>query len=219
MKQSSVLQSLGRHMDALNVTVGWTFVLALAVGLEAISGADRLTILDSQIPRSHAHVVVGIIYILLNVKVLLILTRLGNLMLLLRDDFVLEGYSNVVLHTFIANPFGYFGTDGSLRLDSAMGLGSLVLFWWMINATLLMLGFGENQWLFYGIAASFFAIGAASTEKILEYYRIAANRLEWVDRKLYIQISVNEENRKFTLWTAIAIGAVFAMIMRDYVRP
>ena len=170
------------------------------------------------IPRRNAFYVAGMFYILLNAKILVILSRLRDLMRFLTDDFVVEGYSKVALHIFIANPFGYFGNSDGIQLDDGKGLGLLVIVWWLANTTLLILGFSWHVF-FVMIIVIFWGMGFGSIRMILEFCRVAAERLEFVDRELYLRITENNKKRKRYLLISNVVGCSFAIAMRDYMRP
>lgn len=122
MNQDTIVDAIAKHLDQLKSTIGWAVLLALVFVWASISNADPIKAVGIDISRQHAFYVAAIIYSLINLRVLDVLLRIGDLITMLEDDHFIDGISKMAVHSFIANPFSYFAMASWHAFTAARGL-------------------------------------------------------------------------------------------------
>ena len=212
MNQDRIIEGLGSHLDSLKQTIGWALLLSVAFAWAGLTQADPVKALGIEVSRNNAFVVAVIFYVFVNAKVLDLLLRIGDLMSLLDDEHLAEGLTRVAVHSFIANPFSYFGSSFFARAHSAKGFGLLIVVWWIANSSLFTLANGQTLST-QALMGVFLAVGLGSMLAISRGYSIIIERVKSVDTQLYEILHATRVERSLLTFVGIIGGGFIAFLI------
>ena len=86
LDQVAIVDSIGKHLDALKVTIGWALLVAIVFTGAGLTGDKYVRALGLTIDIDHAFFVAAAFYTFVNLKVLALLIRFRHLMHLLEDS-------------------------------------------------------------------------------------------------------------------------------------
>ncbi|MDT7542228.1 MAG: hypothetical protein QOE33_2132 [Acidobacteriota bacterium] len=184
MDQEILIQSLGQHIDYLQSIFNWLIILSVVTAWAGIQRREEVEVLGLKIARRYAVYVICALYLIVNMIVLIIFLRLGNLISLIDDKNFLKGLSILVTHTWILNPFSYFGNSRLARFYSCEGLGLLIVVWWLANASLSTLRDDKINNYALLLSTVFLLLGLVSMGAIFNVYQIIQKRLEYINPDL-----------------------------------
>lgn len=221
MNETVVIDSLGKNMDSLRSTVGWSLLMVFAFGWASIAGVDPVPALGQEIDKSAAIFIAALVYAFVNVKIYCILLRSRALIELLdATESLTKGFSVVALHPVLANPFACFGMNERARRAGSMGVALLVLLWWSAVDTLIWLAEsspnpleGADSLFFYGFVAILAILGVFSVWAILDWYRYAIEKMERANPTLCRALTRTRSELKRITAVASGAGAIVALVV------
>ena len=94
LDQVAIVDSTGKHLDALKTTIGWALLVAIVFAGAGLTGDERVKAFGLTIDINHAFFVAAAFYTFVNLKVLALLIRLRHLMYLLEDSELVGGLNS-----------------------------------------------------------------------------------------------------------------------------
>jgi hypothetical protein len=172
LNQDAVVEALGKHLDALQTVFNSIILLAVAIAWAGISHQSEIQALSIKFKRRDAFFVASGLYLIANVVVLILFRRIGDLFVLLDNSHTASGFSTIAIHSWILNPFSYFGSSIVARLCSGGGIGLLCFTWYLCNASLYTLDDKLHPSAAKIIMGSFSALGVLSLMAIVSDHQI-----------------------------------------------
>ena len=117
MDQSILVDAISKHMDLLEKISIWAFLLSLAIGWAGLQRKD-ITALGLTFARREAFAGAVAVYLFANMIIIVLFLRLGDLLRLADDKTFAQAFTRLATHTWIMNPFGYFGAGSLSRTYS-----------------------------------------------------------------------------------------------------
>lgn len=148
MNNEIVIDNIANHLNLLEGSINTVIILSLAVVWAGIQRKQHITLFGNTFNRRYAFFVVAGLYLVVNFFVFLTFLRLGDLILLLKDgnswdrDFLIRGITQYATHRWLLNPYSYFSITNLTSVQSAyssLGIGLLILVWWICTASLYSL--------------------------------------------------------------------------------
>jgi len=214
MKQEDVVESVGKHLDALAELIKWALLVALVFWWAGFDRQPTVEALGMKIPREDALWASVFVYIIVNSTTLVLIIRLGDLFKLIDDAYLLPALGKLSLHPWPLNPFAYFGEGFLTRLHSGLGFGSLIFVWWVCNSSLY--AFADAGQVHSPVAllflGAFLAVGLASMQAINRVYGIVLRRTASVDAALHGKLLSSRTERTLFAFVGIGLGGIFAFV-------
>jgi hypothetical protein len=218
MNQDTIVEALGKHLDALQTILNSIILLAVATAWAGISRQQEIEALGMKFRRRHAFFAASGLYLIANMAVLILFLRIGDLFALLDSTHLVTGLSTLATHTWILNPFGYFGPSALARLHSGEGFGLLIVTWWLCNASLYTLGDKKQPFTARVLLGTFLGIGLLSMLAVQRDYAIIVSHVGR-DPLLAAQLTSTITERTVGTFLGIAIGGLsFTVISRLHDR-
>ena len=136
MDQDIIVDAVGKHLDAIETSVNAIAILAVGAAWAGISGSREIEAFGTKFDRRHAFWAMAALYLMGNMRILILFLRLGDLLALLDPTQVVKGVTTLATHSWVLNPFSYLGASWVARFHSAEGYGLLIATWWLCNASL-----------------------------------------------------------------------------------
>lgn len=209
--QKTLLESISKHLDSIAELIKWAILFAIALWWAGVQKQNPIEALGIKVRREHAFALGAIAYSAVNVLVLLKLLRLGDLFRAIPDTSVSEGIARLTTHIWELNPFAYFGPDILARAHSGLGLGGLIVVWWMCNSSLFALG-GNTGLAESILSGAFLSFGSASMLAIQRVDRIVLARTARLQPELYLIFSTLQKERTFFAFVGIIVGGTLAFV-------
>lgn len=166
MDPKIIINNIATHLNLLESLVNTVIILSLAIVWAGIKRKQHIELLGNTFDRRHAFFIVAGFYLVINISVLLIFLRTGDLILLLKDkDSLITGITQFSTHRWLLNPYSYFSTNKLTCVQfaySSLGLGMLILVWWICTASLYSLMDDKNNVTAQILIGLFVAIGICS---------------------------------------------------------
>jgi hypothetical protein len=176
VNQDIIVEALGKHLDALQTIFNSIIILAAAIAWAGISHQTEIEALSIKFQRRHAFFVAAALYLIANTVVAILFLRIGDLFILLDRSHIIVGFSTLATHSWILNPFSYFGYSIVPRIHSAGAIGFLIFTWSVCNASLYTLDDKQHPLATKFIMGVFSFLGMISLMAIvrdLQYINIA----------------------------------------------
>lgn len=212
MQQSDIVESIGKHLDALADIIKWALLLALVFWWAGFEGTDSVEALGMKVPRAHALWVSVFVYIVVNATVLVLFLRVGDLLKLADDAHLSAALGKLALHPWPLNPFAHFGTSFVARLHSGIGFGSLIVVWWVCNSSLYGFADQVRSPLALLLQGAFLAVGLASMQAINRVYGVVLQRTTESDPTLHSTLLSSRAERMVFAFVGIGAGGLIAYI-------
>jgi hypothetical protein len=215
MNSEVIIGAVNACLNSLESFVTATILLAIAVIWPALRNRDTLEFLSMKVERQYAFPVLSMVYIFLNTAILILFLRLCFLVDLLGHGIEsAKALDTIVTHSWILNPYSYFGKSLPAVLYASTTYGLLIVVWWFCFASLHALGdspgsyaqkLTEGIFLAIGVAA----MGAMQWAGILMYLRIDS------DLRGYEGIHAVFVGKAIMSFVSIGLGAIlFGFIAR-----
>ncbi len=214
MDQSILVDAIGKHMDLLETISIWAFFLSLAIGWAGLQKKD-ITALGLTFGRREAFAGAVAVYLFANMIIIVLFLRLGDLLRLAEDKTFAQAFTRLATHTWIMNPFGYFGGDRLSRTYSCEGFGLLIVLWWLCHTSLATLIEGKPTKRHTVLIGTFLVLGLAAM--------FAVQRVGWIvldrgstllPKNMFDSISSTLVERSIATYLGIGIGALLFRIGR-----
>jgi hypothetical protein len=215
MNQTILMDAVTKHLDSIASMVNYAILISLAVAWSGLQRREELEALGLKFSRRDAFAVVCPLYLVVNLAILIMFLRIGDLLWLADGGHIDEAVTRLAVHPWIMNPFSYFGTTFSAHSYAGEGLGLLIVTWWLCNSSLVTL-VDEPQTRGYVILTTvFLLLGLGTMLSIERVYAIALNRLLQSGSHLHDYILRTAPERTFANFLSIAIGV---LLLRSVVR-
>jgi hypothetical protein len=175
MDQSLIVDAIGKHMDLLEKVSIWVFILSLAIGWAGLQ-KQNINALGITFARREAFAAAGAVYLFANTLMIVLFLRVGDLLRLADEKTFPQAFTRLTTHTWIMNPYAYFGSVGVPRTYSCEGFGLLIVLWWFGNASLSTLIDGARQRRHAILISAFLVLGFAGMLSIVRVFTIILER-------------------------------------------
>jgi hypothetical protein len=217
MEQEVLIQSIGNHVDYLQSIFNWAIILSIVIAWAGIERKKEIEALGLKIARAHAFYAICSLYLIVNVIVLIIFLRMADLLLLIDDKNFTKGLSTLTTHSWILNPFSYFGESSLARFYSCQGTGLLIVVWWLANASLSTLKDNKKSKSTLFLSVVFLLVGLSSLWAIYRVYMVIQNRLIHINHDLSKTFSNVFLESVLASFLGVAVG-VLAFIVANLLQ-
>ena len=208
MDQSIIVDAVSKHMDLLEKISVWALLLSLAIGWAGLQKKD-ITALGMTFARREAFAGAVAVYLFVNMIIIVLFLRLGDLFRLTDDKTFVQVFTRLATHTWIMNPFGYFGGDGLARTYSCEGFGLLIVLWWLCHASLTTLIDGRPTKRHTILIGVFLVLGLAAMFSVQRVGWIVLQRgSQLLPKDIFNSISLTLVERSISTYLGIGIGAL-----------
>jgi hypothetical protein len=213
VEQTVLADSITKHLDALLALVNYAILLALAVTWTGLQRTDELTVLGIKFSRKHAFFVVSPLYLIMNLALVILFLRIGDLLNLLDNANFSAGLTRLTVHPWLLNPFALFGSTRAARLYQAEGYGLLIVTWWLCNSSLLALTDDLKRHLFtyFVFTSLFLCMGVGAMGAINRIFYIIGVRMALLNPALQGAIKAAHAQRDLESLLGIGIGVLLHM--------
>lgn len=208
MNQDVIIEALGEHLDAIETYVNGLAILAVAAAWAGVQRSRDVEVLGAKFDRRHAFWALAVLYLVGNMAILILFLRVGDLVALLDPGHVVKGVTELATHSWVLNPFSYFGTSGVARFHSAEGYGLLIATWWLCNASLSTLMDDKRNRAAHLLLSLFLAIGLGSMLAMDRVYGIVLNALRAPAPALFTAVAHTVVERGIGNGLGIAVGGL-----------
>jgi len=208
MDQDVIIKSLEKHLDFVASIFNWAIALSIAVAWAGIQKKEEIEAWKLKFSRRHAYYAVCALFLVANISVLIVFLRIGDLLNLLDDKNFLKGLTTIMTHSWILNPFAYFGNSFMARLHSCEGYGLLIVTWWLCYSCLSTLVDdykGRRVRLLLGI---FLLVGLTSMQAIQWIYGIIVMRTASLDPEYHMALMSTATERFLAIFLSIVVGSL-----------
>lgn len=209
MDNETLVSALGGQLDVLESYVTWAIVVSLAIAWAGIQNAQEIELLNVKFNRRTAFYAAAVAYLVGNCLILILLLRIGDLMRLLPREAVVEGFSTLSTHSWVLNPFSYFGPAMSSQLHATGGYGLLIVTWWLCNTALFTLSDYERKRGARVLGVLFLLFGLTSMFAIHRVITIARVQLRVVAPDLESAFAATEMQR----WAGAFLGILIGILL------
>jgi len=222
MDQSILVDAVAKHMDLLEKISIWALFLSLAIGWAGLQKKD-ITALGLTFARKEAFAGVVAVYLFANMIIIVLFLRLGDLFRLIDDKTFSQALTRLATHTWIMNPFGYFGGNGLTRTYSCEGFGLLIVLWWLCHASLSTLIDGKPAKVHLLLIGIFLALGLSAMLSVQRVGWIVLSRAPHVlPKDIADSISSTLAERSLATYLGIGLGALLfgaTHVLQRRLRP
>ena len=208
MDQDIIVEAIGKHLDTVEAYVNAIALLAVAAAWAGIRRSREIEAFGTKFDRRHAFWALAVVYLVANMAVLILFLRIGDLVLLLEPASVVKGITAMATHSWVLNPFSYFGGSGIARFQSSEGFGLLIATWWLCNASLSTLMDDKRNTMARVLLGLFLAIGLGSMLAINRVYGVALGSLRESAPALYTAASATVVERSVGNGLGIVVGGL-----------
>jgi hypothetical protein len=212
MDQEIILEALGKHLDLIEAYVNTISLLAVAAGWAGIRHLRDIEAFGTKFDRRHAFWVLAVLYLLANMAILILFLRIADLIVLLDATHLTKGVTTLETHSWVLNPFSYFGGSGIARLHSSEGYGLLIATWWLCNASLSTLMDDKRHRFAQLLLGLFLLIGLGSMSAIQRVYGVVVERLHASEPELYRGVTDVITDRSIGAVLGIVVGGVIFIV-------
>jgi hypothetical protein len=207
--QPIVIDSIKDNMDMLESMFGWGILVALAIGWAGIIKQGDIEIIGVKVKRKYAFYLVATLYLAVNFALIILFVRLGELLLLLDNANFIDGLSKVTVHTWLLNPYSFFGYSIMSRSFSSLGYGLLIFCWWICYTSLFLLRDGQETITTKTLPILFLVLGLLALIVIDRNYSIISLRLANVNPEFHNALIATRTERTIVGLVGIGLGVSF----------
>ncbi len=136
LDQSVIFDSISSHLDTLRSTIKWLMVIGLTSCITLLKG-DTVKLLSISFEKEYLCIAFSLAHLVFGIVLFIVFQRIGDLVLLLRNENFIDGVSKLSMHPWILNPFSHFGGAGLSRIHERFGYGGLAIFWFLFTAPII----------------------------------------------------------------------------------
>ncbi len=136
MDEKTLLEAVAGHVGLLSSLQWWMLVTALAAIYMVVAGKDELDLKFFKARRENAAALLGALYLIVTAAIFVVLVRLYGLIEALPDAQILAAFTKIATHSWLFNPFAYFGDWWPYKFVSLASLLALVVAWFFGFASL-----------------------------------------------------------------------------------
>jgi hypothetical protein len=189
MDQDVIVDAIGNHLDTIETYVNAIALLAVAAAWGGVRRSREIEAFGTKFDRRHAFWALAALYLIGNMTIFILFFRIGDLVALLDPSHIVKGVTTLATHSWILNPFSYFGGSGVARFHSSEGYGLLIATWWLCNASLSTLMEDKRNRAAQILLGLFLAIGLGSMLAMNRVYEVVLGSLRASAPALYAAAS------------------------------
>lgn len=208
MDQDVIVGAVGRHLDTIETYVNAIALLAVAAAWAGIRRSREIEAFGTRFDRRHAFWALAALYLIANMTILILFLRVGDLVLLLDPSHVVKGTTTLATHSWVLNPFSYFGGTAVARFHSPEGYGLLIATWWLCNASLSTMMDDKRNRAAQLLLGLFLAIGLGSMLAMNRVYEVVLGSLRTSAPALYAAASGTAIDRGVGNGLGIVVGGL-----------
>jgi hypothetical protein len=214
MDQSILVDAIGKHLDLLEKISVWALLLSLAIGWAGLQKKD-IAALGMTFARREAFAAAAAVYLFANMIIIVLFLRLGDLLLLVDAGTLPQAITKLSTHTWIMNPYSYFGGYAFSRTYSCEGFGLLIVLWWLCHASLGTLIDGSQTKKHTLLIGAFLLLGLAAMFAVQRVGWIVLHRgAKVLPTDLFDSISSTFPERTIETFLGIGIGGFLFGVVR-----
>ena len=206
INQPNVIDTIKDNMDMLENMFSWAILIALTIGWAGLIKQGDIEIIGIKVKRKYAFYLVATLYLVVNIALIILFARLGELLLLLDNANFIEGLSKVTIHTWLLNPYSFFGYSILSRGFSSLGYGLLIFCWWICYTSLYLLRDGKETSTTKTLPILFLVVGLLALIIINRNYDIISLRLADINSEFYNAINATRTERTVVGLVGIGLG-------------
>lgn len=215
MNPDVVIDSIASHLNALKTIVSWGVVLALGVSWAGLQNDKTIKIADLEMTRAQAFFVGLAVYLIANLAFLLGVWRITALLRLVDDVNFPKAYTTLATHDWLLNPWGYLGTDPVPALSTQLGIGLLIVCWWICMASIVLLLGTQHRSLSIALPLAFLAVGVASMWAMYDVYIENYSRLAVLEPAIHEGVVDTRAGRWVGFVAGVLVGWVLFLVARS----
>jgi hypothetical protein len=208
MDQDVIVEAIGKHLDAVETYVNAIALLAVAAGWAGVRRSHEIEAFGTKFERRDAFWALAALYLIGNMVILILFLRIGDLVLLLDSLHAVKGITTLATHSWVLNPFSYFGGSKIATLHSSEGYGLLIATWWLCNASLSTLMEDKTNRAARILLSLFLAIGLGSMFAMNRVYEQVFSSLHTFAPALYASASSTAIERAIGNGLGIIVGGL-----------
>ena len=212
MDQEIIVEAIGKHLDAIETYVNAISILAIAATWAGIQRSSEIEVLGMKFKRRHAFWVAAGLYLIANMTILILFLRIGDLVALLDASHAVKGATLLATHSWVLNPFSYFGNTSIARAHSGEGYGLLIVTWWLCNASLSTLVDDKRNHAAALLLALFLVIGLGAMLAMSRVDMIVVDGLRTAAPALYSVVVDTATERYVGTVLGIVVGALVFVV-------
>lgn len=214
MDQAALIDAIGKHLDLLEKLTTWALFVSLATAWAGLQKKD-ISALGMTFARREAFAAASALYLFANLIIVILFLRVGDLLEMVDDKGFARAITKLGTHTWIMNPYSYFGLTLSSRSYSCEGFGVLIVLWWFCHASLYTLAEGKWTYRHFILIGTFLVIGLGAMASI--------NRVSWIvldkgqhalPQQLFADIASTSIERSLAAFLGIGLGAFAFFIVQ-----
>ncbi len=216
MDPSILVDNIGAHLHLLEKAINMIILISPAIIWAGIKRDQYIQLFGNSFDRRHSFFIVSGFYLIINLFILCLLLRLGDLILMLPDaKSFLSGITQLATHKWILNPYAHFSSGRLTYLQaiySSQGLGLLIFIWWFCNASLYSLMDDKKNRAAKILLVLFVSIGICSIFAIYRGFDIileTAGRVLSGDREATNFIRASRQGKDAGAVIGSVIGVAF----------
>jgi hypothetical protein len=208
MDQDVIVDAISKHLDTIETYVNAIALLAVAAAWAGVRRSREIDAFGTKFDRRHAFWALAALYLIGTMTILILFLRVGDLMLLLDPSHVVKGTTTLATHSWVLNPFSYFGSSGVARFHSSGGYGLLITTWWLCNASLYTLMDDKRNRAAQVLLGLFLAIGLGSMFAMIRVHEVVLDSLHASAPALYAAATGTAIERVVGTGLGVVVGGV-----------
>lgn len=214
MDQAILIDSIGKHLDLLEKLSTWALFVSLAIGWAGLQKKD-ISALGMTFSRKEAFAAASALYLFANMVIVILFLRLSDLLMLIDDKGFAQAVTKLTSHTWIMNPYAYFGSTPSARSYSCEGFGILIVLWWICHASLSTLADGPQDRKQRILVGSFLLIGLGALYSVNRVFWIVLQRgRNLLPLQVFTSMRSTIPERGFAMFLGIGLGYFVFFVAR-----
>jgi len=145
LNQELIAKAIEGQLDATEKLVTWLVLVTIAMAWNAVQRARAFEVAGLKIKRANAMAVLAWVYALSSIGIAVFLIRIHELLRFAQGAGFKDAALILFTHSWLLNPFAYFGDDLFARLACASGFGLWAVIWWACLYSMRMLGEGADE--------------------------------------------------------------------------
>ena len=140
MDEKTLLDAVSQHIGLLSGLQWWMLVTAMATIYMVVNRKDELDLKFFKVTKEDAAVLVGALYVIVTAGIFVALIRLHGLLGMLPESQLPAAVTEIVTHSWLFNPFAYFGSAGLYKFTALASLAAFIVAWCLGFVALSLLG-------------------------------------------------------------------------------
>ena len=138
MDEKTLLEAVSGHVGLLEGLQWWMLVTAMAAIYMVAADKDELDLKFFKVKRENAAELLGALYLVATTAFFVVLVRLYGLIEALPDAQIPAAVTKILTHSWLFNPFAYFGDSPLYQFASLASLLALIAVWFLGPASLAL---------------------------------------------------------------------------------